>query len=86
MPGSLHGIRYCTGCTLYIAVFGFKGGSYTIIANQGLTRLWEGVPHLGTADSLTPQYYEYYNPRGEQSTLQVRDYSFFRLTNTRPQA
>lgn len=68
------GLRFCTDCTIYVGVFGYKEGSYSIVASQGLTKLLEGFPQQGTVGDgkVAGQYYEFYNPPGDLEAIQVR--------------
>lgn len=64
--------RFCTACDVYVSVFGYESGQYSIVASQGLTRLQEGTPQQGAVSSASPtQYYEFYSPSGRGNSLQV---------------
>lgn len=66
-------VRFCTDCYLYVGVYGYKGGDYSIVASQGLTRLLEGVAQQGVLDDAlrSSQYYDFFNPYGEGDSVQV---------------
>ncbi|CAM9198322.1 unnamed protein product [Choristocarpus tenellus] len=63
--------RYCTNCTLYLGVYGFQGGSYSVMASQGLTRLQEGTPQQGIVPEGGNQYYSFVNPPGSSATISL---------------
>ncbi|CAM9344963.1 unnamed protein product [Scytosiphon promiscuus] len=63
---------FCTDCTMYVGVYGFTSGSYSIVASQGLTRLQEGFPQQGSVGlGSQQQYYEFFNPPGNLQPIQV---------------
>ncbi|CAN0505111.1 unnamed protein product, partial [Discosporangium mesarthrocarpum] len=64
-------VRYCTNCTIYLAVYGFIGGRYSILASQGLTRLQEGLPQQGAVQPGGDEYYAFINPAGRRGTVEV---------------
>lgn len=49
---------YCTNCTMYLAVFGFKGGGYTIAASSSGLRALQ--PGSALADRVPQTKYRYY--------------------------
>lgn len=68
-------LRYCTDCTVYVSVFGYKEGQYSIVASQGLTRLREGIAQQGTVGGgeASTGYYEFFNPQGLADRIQVHN-------------
>ncbi|CAN0457844.1 unnamed protein product, partial [Discosporangium mesarthrocarpum] len=59
---------YCTNCTIYLAVYGFTGEGYSLLASQGLTRLQEGLPQQGAVQPGGDEYYAFFNPAGSGGT------------------
>lgn len=67
-----HKRSFCTDCTIYVSVYGYKRGGYSLVASQGLTRLQEGFPQQGTVGGGDEkQYYEFFNPPGRSQSIQV---------------
>lgn len=67
-----HKRSFCTDCTIYVSVYGYKSGGYSLVASQGLTRLQEGFPQQGTVGGDDEQqYYEFFNPAGRGQPIQV---------------
>ncbi|CAB1114966.1 unnamed protein product [Ectocarpus sp. CCAP 1310/34] len=63
---------FCTDCTIYVGVYGYKKGGYSIVASQGLTRLQEGFPQQGLVGGEDDwKYYEFFNPPGHGKSIQV---------------
>eukprot|EP00903_Cladosiphon_okamuranus_P013133 g12248.t1 len=63
---------FCTDCTIYVSVYGYKSGGYSLVASQGLTRLQEGLPQQGTVGGDNEQqYFEFFNPPGPAQPIQV---------------
>lgn len=70
-------LSFCTDCTIYVSVYGYKTGGYSIVASQGLTRLQEGFPQQGTVGGADEkQYYEFFNPPGPAQPIQVWSRNF----------
>lgn len=52
----------CDGCTVNIAVYGFKAGTFTITATtNSITQLQAGHTVFGTVDKSVYRYYSFYN-------------------------
>ncbi|CAM9362294.1 unnamed protein product, partial [Hapterophycus canaliculatus] len=63
---------FCTDCTVYVGVYGYTSGYYSIVASQGLTRLQEGFPQKGSVGGDNQKmYYEFFNPSGDLKPIQV---------------
>jgi len=56
VPGAEH---YCTDCTLYVAVYGYEGGPYSLVATLTSTQqqLQLGVPVRGTVAASSSVFY-----------------------------
>ena len=57
-PGDEH---YCTQCTLYLAVYGFKETRFSLVASTGLTSLACGTAMSGQANANEFIYYSFYH-------------------------
>jgi hypothetical protein len=55
-PGAAH---YCTDCTLYVGVYGYEGGPYSLVATLSSTQqqLQLGVPVRGTVAASSSVFY-----------------------------
>ncbi|GMH55605.1 hypothetical protein TL16_g01946 [Triparma laevis f. inornata] len=57
-PGDEH---YCTSCTFYLAVYGFKETSYSLVGSTGLTSITCGTVANGQAWRDYMTYFSYYH-------------------------
>ena len=53
---------WCTDCTVYLAVYAYEGGDYTLTVDAGMVRLQSGVPVTGHLEMGTISYYKILNP------------------------
>ncbi len=55
--------QYCIDCAIYLAVYGYTGGSYTLQATStGMITLQPGDSVGGAVMKGKFEYYSYYNP------------------------
>jgi hypothetical protein len=53
--------KWCSGCTVYLAVYGYTEGEFTLTVNAGMITLQSAIPMTGHVSSGSMAYFRIYN-------------------------
>jgi len=62
---------YCLSCNIYIGVFGFRGGNFTIVASAGIQKLQAGHPQEANVRDRDERFYAFFNDGFNSITFDV---------------